>query len=280
MSKKLLYNPLEPYAVKAARTVLRGEGISNNPDLPDVGQGGNLIDFGIEYFRCSVSDFLEKINVGKAVIHKSPRRILSSEPARNESKLKILSVKPLFSLALFQYLSKRAISADLAEKHCQQVYFELSGKPYFAIGFKNDSGGYELRNAFLKISSTPKDITTIDNSSSRVCVFEGFFDFLSYKAMHAQSQLPDQSYMVLNSIALFNKALPKLRTYDQVQLFLDCDRPGQQLTRQAMASDPRFEDASGFYKDYKDINEWLISKQNPQQKKPSIQKRPTRFDEL
>ena len=98
--------------------------------------------------------------------------------------------------------------------------------------------------------------------------------------MHAQSELPDQSYVVLNSIALFNKALPKLRTYDQVQLFLDRDRPGQLLTRQAMASEPRFEDASGFYKDYKDINDWLISQQTPQQKKLSIQKRPTRFDEL
>lgn len=32
---ELLYDLLEPYAVKVARTVLRGEGISNNPDLPD-----------------------------------------------------------------------------------------------------------------------------------------------------------------------------------------------------------------------------------------------------
>ncbi|SMP93861.1 hypothetical protein SAMN05421679_105138 [Epilithonimonas pallida] len=35
---KLLYDLLEPYAVKVARTVLRGEGISNNPDLPDNGK--------------------------------------------------------------------------------------------------------------------------------------------------------------------------------------------------------------------------------------------------
>jgi hypothetical protein len=32
---ELLYDLLEPYAGKLARTVLRGEGISNNPDLPD-----------------------------------------------------------------------------------------------------------------------------------------------------------------------------------------------------------------------------------------------------
>ena len=35
---ELLYDLLEPYAVKVARTVLRGEGISDNPDLPDNSQ--------------------------------------------------------------------------------------------------------------------------------------------------------------------------------------------------------------------------------------------------
>ena len=34
----LLYDLLEPCAVKVASTVLRGERISNNPDLPDQGQ--------------------------------------------------------------------------------------------------------------------------------------------------------------------------------------------------------------------------------------------------
>ncbi len=31
----MFYNPLEPYAGKLARTVLRGERSSNGPDLPD-----------------------------------------------------------------------------------------------------------------------------------------------------------------------------------------------------------------------------------------------------
>gem|GEM_PF-2466869 len=39
---ELLYDLLEPYAVKVARTVLRGEGISNNPDLPDKSKGQYL----------------------------------------------------------------------------------------------------------------------------------------------------------------------------------------------------------------------------------------------
>lgn len=213
-----------------------------------IGQGGNLIDFGIAYFQCSVSGFAENINKGKAVAHQPSPNGLASEPVQQASKLRILSIKSLYSRALFEYLAKRGITSQLAEEHCKQVYFDLSGREYFAIGFKNNSGGYELRNPFLKMASSPKDFTTIDNGSDRVCVFEGFFDFLSYKAMHAQSQLPDQNYVVLNSIALFNRALPELQGYRSVQLFLDRDRPGQQLTKQAVDSDPRYEDASGFYK--------------------------------
>ena len=58
-----------------------------------------------------------------------------------------------------------------------------------AIGFKNDSGGYELRNPYFKGSSSPKDITTFNNGAKEATVFEGFIDFLSFMAIHKnQSQ--------------------------------------------------------------------------------------------
>lgn len=49
---ELLYDLLEPYAVKVARTVLRGEGISNNPDLPDNSQNtGQVILSTISHIK-------------------------------------------------------------------------------------------------------------------------------------------------------------------------------------------------------------------------------------
>ena len=40
-------------------------------------------------------------------------------------------------------------------------------KPHIALGFKNDSGGYELRNEFFKGSNSPKDVTTFKNKVTK-----------------------------------------------------------------------------------------------------------------
>lgn len=39
--------------------------------------------------------------------------------------------------------------------------FSEQGKWYFAVGFANRSGGYEIRNKYLKGSISPKEITHI-----------------------------------------------------------------------------------------------------------------------
>ena len=40
--------------------------------------------------------------------------------------------------------------------------------------FKNDGGGYEVRNPYFKTSSSPKGITTIQNNAQQAIVFEAF----------------------------------------------------------------------------------------------------------
>ena len=40
-------------------------------------------------------------------------------------------------------------------------------REFIAIGFKNNAGGYELRNEFFKLSSTPKYVTYISNSDAQ-----------------------------------------------------------------------------------------------------------------
>lgn len=48
--------------------------------------------------------------------------------------------------ALKDYLEKRAIPLFLAQTHCREISYSIRGKRYFAIGFANRSGGYEVRN--------------------------------------------------------------------------------------------------------------------------------------
>jgi len=84
----------------------------------------------------------------------------------------------------------------------------LYGKNYYAIGFKNNVGGYELRNEKFKASSSPKDISLIEDNTEKLTVFEGFFNFLSYLAIHHKQEQPVTNFLVLNSTSFFERSLP------------------------------------------------------------------------
>jgi len=236
-----------------------------------LGKGGNLVDFGIEYYQCSVNDFLQKFGVDFSVHQPGLDRSFQKQ-YESEGKIQILQVKPLFSTPLLHYLSQRKIPLKIASELCQEVVYELGGKQYYAIGFENDSGGYEIRNAFAKISSSPKDITFIENGAKDVSVFEGFFDLLSFKAINDREQLRVQNYIVLNSISLFEKARPILETHNQVSLYLDRDQAGLDLASHALSLSEKYQDASSLYKNHKDLNEWLIAEEKSLRKSLTLKK--------
>lgn len=151
------------------------------------------------------------------------------------------------------------ISIQTAERFCREVVYEINGRKYFAIGFKNNAGGYELRNPFFKGSSTPKDITTIKTASNEIAVFEGFFDFLSFKTIHQNGVLAKSNILVLNSLSFFEKARPFLEQHDVINLYLDRDKSGQNSTRYALSLSRKYKDKSDLYKNYKDLNDWMMN---------------------
>ena len=111
----------------------------------------------------------------------------------------------------------------------------MNGKEYYGIGFKNNSGGYEIRNPYFKASSSPKDITTFNNGAKEVTVFEGFFDFLSFMAIHKnQPQIPTD-FVILNSVSFFEKARPFMEEHECIKLYLDRDKTGQNYSRYALS---------------------------------------------
>jgi hypothetical protein len=218
--------------------------------------GGNLVDFGILYHQCSVADFLEKLNGNKISIRQVPL-----EKEDKESQIQILTVKELQSLPLIKYLNQRKIPAHIYNDHCKEVTYQLKDKAYYSIGFKNDVGGYELRNEYSKLSSSPKGSTFIDNGAKELVTFEGFFNFLSYRYLEEKNHLPKPNYLILNSTSFFNKQLPLMITHEKVLLYLDNDKTGQKFSEQAIAIDAvKFEDKRPLYKDFKDLNDWLIHK--------------------
>ena len=223
-----------------------------------IGKGGNLVDFGILYHQCSVGELLQKLG-GTSSIQQQPLKIKKPAEEPTESNLKIICENPLFSFWLQRYLHLRHIPLSIAEAHCREMIFNLHDKMYSAIGFKNDAGGYELRNPYFKCSSSPKDITTIKSNSETVMVFEGFFDCLSYQSIYKNQEIVQADFVVLNSLSLFEKARPFLEKYEAIHLYFDNDAAGQTFSRYAKSLSKKYHDESRLYKDYKNLNEWLTS---------------------
>lgn len=227
------------------------------------GKGGNLIDFGIRYFKCAVSELLDKLQGSQPPQGFSfQRAIKAGEKKDSSGKILILEDRRLRAKPLLDYLEKRCIPVDIAQKYCREVDFLLYDRKYSAIGFKNNSGGFELRNEHFKGSNSPKDVSFFNNKNEeKLGVFEGFFDFLSYHSIRKNQLQPLTNFLVLNSLSFFEKHREKMEKHKEVNLMLNCDSAGQNLTTKAMQWDKsKYLDRSSFYRPCKDLNDWLIKK--------------------
>jgi hypothetical protein len=242
-----------------------------------IGKGGNLVDFGVLFFQCSVKEFLQKLMKVPAQNFSFHPPLSSQEtsPESEEKKLLITSVHPLISPRFYYYISSRRINLAIANQYVKEVAFELKGKPYTALGFKNNSGGYELRNEHFKGSSSPKDVTVIDRDhSENVAVFEGFFSFLSYlsfaKKMEGEnchfSVEENNSFLILNSLSFLEKSRPLMETHASIQLYLDRDGAGVKATEKALHWSHRYKDKSSLYQGHKDFNDFLIHQEKIEQR--------------
>jgi hypothetical protein len=229
------------------------------------GKGGDLINFGTRYLKCTVNELLEKLRG----CH--PAQTFSFQPPSqagekkdtSTGKILILDDRRLAATPLLQYLQKRCIPVEIAEQFCREVDFLLYEKKYTAIGFKNDSGGYELRNQFFKGSSSPKDITFLNHGQQKnLAVFEGFFNYLSFHSIR-KNHFVLTNFLVLNSASFFEKSREKMEAHQEINLFLDTDPAGKKLTQLALQWDKgKYIDRSHLYQNQKDLNEWLVHKKH------------------
>ncbi|HRO41720.1 MAG TPA: toprim domain-containing protein [Flavipsychrobacter sp.] len=222
-----------------------------------LGKGGNLIDFAILYHGCTISELLQNLS-GNFSFHKPvPRTTFTKQ--EQESQLKILGDFALSSSALLRYLQQRRIPVDIADRYCREVRYELNGKVYYGIGFRNDSGGFEIRNPYFKASSSPKGITSFNNDAEEVIVFEGFTDFLSFMAIHQHNPEDRFDFVVLNSVSFFETARPFMEKHKAIRLYLDRDPTGQNCSRYALSLSANYRDESSLYQNHKDFNDWVMN---------------------
>ena len=135
---------------------------------------------------------------------------------------------------------------------------KLNGKKYFGIGFFNNSGGVEIRNKYSKICLGKKDVTLVENQSSEICIFEGFFDYLTFRNLEKKENL-SSDYLILNSTAMLFKVEELLKVYDKIFLFLDNDSNGELIKSKIQNQHKNVEDCSLIYHGFKDLNEWFVN---------------------
>ena len=180
-----------------------------------------------------------------------------------------VEVRPLGHQVLLGYLRERGIPSDIATANCVEIHYRLHDKRYFAIGFPNESDGYEIRNKFFKGSIPPKAVSLIRNGSTTVNVYEGFMDFLSGLTL-GYGRTEDN--LVLNSVANREKAYRHLDGYEAIKCWLDNDKAGLQcLEALQKRYGEKVRNFSVVFNPYKDVNEYLQEQQkNRQQTKSKL----------
>lgn len=237
------------------------------------GIGGDIIDFGVLYCHCTTSELLQALKQNNLSFHLHPIQSQKQLDRDEREKIKVVEEREIVSQKLVEYLSEKTkISLDVARRFCREIDFVLYDKKHNAIGFKNRTGGYELRNEYFKGSSSPKDISLIENNHSNKCsVFEGFFSFLSFQMFLGKDKklflrLPNEqgNFLILNSLSFLEKSRSILEKHEKIHLYLDQDKAGIHATQDTLKWSNKYFDKSHCYKHSKDLNDYLI-KQHKQE---------------
>ena len=240
------------------------------------GRGGSIIDLCMRLEGCTLSEAICRLGQNAlehtAHSYSSPKyetRICPKQKEIANGARKLIGISDTLPPHLQEYLKKeRCIDLEKATPFLKCISYEVRGRRYEAIGFANSSGGYELRdNNTFKGTVAPKDITPIfEDMEQPVCLFEGFMDFLSFLSM--KEEVTNQC-LVMNSVSNVARSIHYLnkRNITSVRAFLDNDDAGRKAVQEFVNAGFKVEDMAVYYRDFKDLNEFHVSRVREQQKK-------------
>ena len=238
------------------------------------GRGGSIIDLCMRMEGCTLSEAIRRLgqNAPDNGIYSSLNDFMPNNPqpvmAANGAR-RLIEISDTLPPHLREYLMKeRCIDLEKATPFLKCISYEVRGRHYQAIGFANLSGGYELRDdKTFKGTIAPKDITPIfTDRAEPVCIFEGFMDFLSFLSMKEEIT---NHCLVMNSVSNVARTIRYLndRHLTHIRAFLDNDEAGWMAVQDFIKAGFHVEDMHIYYKDFKDLNEYHVSRVREQQKR-------------
>ena len=238
------------------------------------GRGGSIIDLCMRIESCTLSEAIRRLGQN-APINDTYSFLNDFVPNNSQPMMAINGARRLIGISdtlsphLQEYLTEeRCIDLKKAMPFLKCISYEVRGRHYQAIGFANLSGGYELRddNTF-KGTIAPKDITPIfTDRAEPVCIFEGFMDFLSFLSMKEEIT---NHCLVMNSVSNVARTIRYLndRHLTHIRTFLDNDEAGRRAVQDFIKAGFHVEDMNIHYQDFKDLNDFHVSRVREQQKR-------------
>lgn len=206
-------------------------------------RGGDVVELVQLYLQSQnvISDVCAALRWVRAMIDYAritPVPVLDSYGKQckgQESTLVFKKAEPISKVGLIRYGESRGIPPSILKRYMKQVFFlnKESGKSIFALGMKNESKGYDLRNPAFKGCIRQKDITFVRGQLKPpgVHVFEGAMDFLTAITTREGKPFEDDT-IILHSLNCMEKGTAYIRKYGYTYCYtwFDNDLPGRKAT--------------------------------------------------
>ena len=237
-------------------------------------EGGGLFDFVCRIAGITRGEVYDWLASFRSMIPESEyKEVIEKAKKVKSSRIIVDSASHDFTRRkLVEYAQSRAVTKEILERYCEEVLYHIDVYPqkqYFAIGFKNNDGGYVLRSSLTKKCTSsamttlnPEGNLTTKVAGDKVLVFEGFMDFLSWISSVKQ-ETPQYDCCILNSVSNIEKALPWITAHKNIAAFMDNDEAGRNTLQKIIENVPDdagkvcVYDMAKLYEGYNDLNEKL-----------------------
>lgn len=182
----------------------------------------------------------------------------------------IKDISYLSDPALIRYLElRRGIPFHVARHKVKQLLVrnKKTVKNFVAIGFKNEDGGYAIRNPKVKAHIGPRAISFIRGKVPKpdgIQIFKDIYDYLS-AIVYRNGKPFDEDSIILNSMDCLQDMTAYILNYGYQYACAwlgnnEQGKAGTELLRGFCAKEKlRFQTANETYKDFKDLNDKLSS---------------------
>jgi hypothetical protein len=236
------------------------------------GTSGNLITFVCIYLERqneehTVIDALRWIKYVSGII--SIPETLEKSFDEEDSVLMLKSKRSVSNIGLIHYLKNRGIPHSFAKQYLKEIHVHnrVTDRNFFALGLKNEYGGFEIRNPTFKGSLRPKAITFIRGRVIKpegIHLFEGMMDYLSAITQRNGKRFRDDA-IILHSLSCLKQALPYIHNYGYrfAYTWMDNDPAGIKATDildRFFKTEESLKHVrmNAVYAPHKDVNDWHV----------------------